>query len=66
MYACVHWSQMYMEVKRLSYTNGHETEGKKVDPEHSKCICSNVCNVCKMALMVKKKKAEKVKPKIRW
>ena len=33
----------------------------------NECIAQQQCMVvCKMALMVKKKKAEKVKPKIRW
>ena len=33
----------------------------------NECVAKQHCMmVCKMVLMVKKKKAEKVKPKIRW
>ena len=27
-------------LRGIRQSNGHETEGKRVDPKHSKCICS--------------------------
>ena len=33
-------AESVLEVKMVSLVNGHETEGKKVDTKHSKCICS--------------------------